>query len=93
MVGIPIRSCVACRRREEQQRLVRLVVAGGEIRVDPEARRPGRGAYVCDRQDCLRAVLRRGAAPLARALRVRPDAVTLEEKAISAAWQARWSDE
>lgn len=70
MVGTPIRRCVACRRHGSKSSLVRLVAADGVIVVDPEAHRPGRGAYLCGREECLDAAFRRNAAQLRRALRL-----------------------
>ncbi|MDQ4071344.1 MAG: YlxR family protein [Actinomycetota bacterium] len=55
----------------------------GELEVDPAARLPGRGAYLCERTECLgEAVRRRG---FARALR-RP--VNIPEKTLD--WIGRW---
>ena len=57
---MPIRTCVACRRRAETSELLRWVVdAEGVARPDREGRRPGRGAYVCRTGDCLRALRKR----------------------------------
>jgi len=50
---VPIRTCVACRRRAEQRELVRFTVDGsGRARPDGRGRRPGRGAYVCPTDAC-----------------------------------------
>jgi predicted RNA-binding protein YlxR (DUF448 family) len=50
---IPQRTCVACRQSREKKDLVRLVRSkDGLVEVDPSARRPGRGAYLCARSDC-----------------------------------------
>ena len=69
----PIRTCVGCRGRAEQQSLLRLCVADGRVVADARRRLPGRGAYVHYRRECLEAGLRRGG--IARGLRraVRPD--------------------
>ena len=42
----PVRTCVGCRARADQATLLRVVVAGGVLVVDPERRLPGRGASV-----------------------------------------------
>ena len=39
--------------------LRRLVLAGDRVEVDPEQRRPGRGAYVCDAACARDAISRR----------------------------------
>jgi uncharacterized protein len=92
-VPIPVRRCLACRRREARDRLVRLVVADDAIAVDPLTRRPGRGAYICAQQDCLDVALRRDGAALVRALRVDREQVTMNEQAIRQHWRtARRND-
>lgn len=66
----PIRTCVACRRRRPQHELVRVAATPEGVRLDPERRRPGRGAYVCPEAECLAAARRREGRTLRRALRV-----------------------
>lgn len=62
----PERTCVGCRTRRPQGELVRLVAAGGRV-VPAQPGAPGRGAYVCPRQECVEAADRRRA--FARAFR------------------------
>lgn len=73
----PIRRCVACRRTAPKRFLVRLVVARGDVAVDPGARAPGRGAYLCGRAGCTDLALRRGGLLLRRALHA-PDGVSVD---------------
>ena len=54
--------------RAAKSDLLRLVAAGGEILPDPQARLPGRGAYLHSSQACFEQAQRRRAFP--RALRV-----------------------
>ena len=63
----PMRTCVGCKERAEKSSLLRLVVVGDVIQPDPQARLPGRGAYLHPSQACLDLALRRRAFP--RALR------------------------
>jgi predicted RNA-binding protein YlxR (DUF448 family) len=50
----PLRSCVACRTTADKRALVRFVrTAEGEILCDPTGRQAGRGAYLCDGQQCF----------------------------------------
>ena len=65
---IPLRSCVGCKVRAAKSSLLRLVVDGDGIVPDPQARQPGRGAYVHPSLACLELALRRRVFP--RALRV-----------------------
>lgn len=48
---VPIRTCVACRRKFPKKELIRFILAGEEIILDERATHPGRGAYLC--QECL----------------------------------------
>lgn len=64
----PIRTCVGCKERAAKSSLLRLVVAGDGIVPDPQARQPGRGAYVHPSLACFELALRRRVFP--RALRV-----------------------
>src|ERR1700719_2572907 len=64
----PIRTCVGCKARAAKSGLLRLVVAGDGIVPDPQARQPGRGAYLHPSLACLELAQRRRVFP--RALRV-----------------------
>ncbi|HWG60072.1 MAG TPA: YlxR family protein [Streptosporangiaceae bacterium] len=59
--------CVGCRVRAAKSDLLRVVVAGNDIVPDPQARSPGRGAYVHPSQECFELAQRRRSFP--RALR------------------------
>jgi predicted RNA-binding protein YlxR (DUF448 family) len=82
--GIPTRMCLACRSTGAKSTLVRFVASQGIVVVDPAARLPGRGAYVCGREECLEQALRRRGAALHRSFR-RSD-LHIDEPAIRAAW-------
>jgi uncharacterized protein len=50
---VPFRQCVGCRTRAEKFRLLRFVRSQqGSWLVDPPAREPGRGAYLCS-PECM----------------------------------------
>ncbi len=56
----PQRTCVACRQGNNQEQLVRYVVApDGTLVVDYRHRLPGRGAYTCISVDCLKTAVDR----------------------------------
>jgi uncharacterized protein len=58
---MPQRTCVGCRETAGREALLRLVRgADGGVRPDPEAKRPGRGAWVHPRAACLELAVRRG---------------------------------
>jgi predicted RNA-binding protein YlxR (DUF448 family) len=55
----PQRSCLACRQTREKNLLLRFVLSpNGEVVPDIESRLPGRGAYTCVSDHCLRAALK-----------------------------------
>ena len=52
---IPLRMCSGCGQHLPKKELVRVVrSAEGELSVDLTGRKPGRGAYLCPKADCLR---------------------------------------
>ena len=65
--GMPVRTCVGCRRKVPQSDLLRVVCAKGRLVPDPARGLPGRGAYVHLTQECVTAALARKA--FGRALR------------------------
>ena len=64
---IPLRTCVGCRKREPRSVLVRLVLEGDRVVVDPRGAAPGRGAWLHPGAHCLETAQKRKA--IARALR------------------------
>jgi uncharacterized protein len=64
----PLRSCVGCKARVAKSSMLRLVAAGNGIVPDPQARQPGRGAYLHPSLACFELAQRRRA--FSRALRV-----------------------
>ena len=76
MVKVPARRCVACRKSGEKRGLLRLVLgSGGVVCPDEAQNRPGRGAYVHRRPECLLASSDAG--KLAHAFRVDRSAVDI----------------
>jgi predicted RNA-binding protein YlxR (DUF448 family) len=73
---VAIRTCVGCRGKDRRDRLLRLVVADGKLRVDVRRRLPGRGASVHPNASCLAQAARKG---LVRALAGKPAALGGEE--------------
>lgn len=52
---IPVRMCIACREGKPKKEMLRIVKsAEGEIRLDFSGKLPGRGAYICDSEACIR---------------------------------------
>ena len=49
----PIRTCISCRSRYNQDDLYRFRLDGANVAVDQDMRGNGRGAYVCLNNKCL----------------------------------------
>ena len=49
---VPQRTCVVCRQKQNKRSLLRLVMDGDQLMVDPSGKRNGRGAYVCQSANC-----------------------------------------
>jgi hypothetical protein len=74
----PIRTCVACRSSDEKSGLVRVVrKPDGGVCIDPTGKQPGRGAYLCRKQECVAAAAKRKG--LERALGTAVPADLIEE--------------
>jgi len=63
-----MRMCVACREREMQKTLIRVVSAQNQLVIDHEQMALGRGAYVHPTAECIENALKRRV--FVRALRV-----------------------
>ena len=58
---VPQRTCVACRKVKAKRELIRLVrVSDGSVEVDTSGKEAGRGAYLCQEQECWEAGLQGG---------------------------------
>lgn len=52
---IPQRTCIACREMQDKKSMLRIVrTASGEIRPDRTGKVSGRGAYICDKPECVK---------------------------------------
>lgn len=50
-----MRTCIACREMKPKSEMTRVVKnADGEIRLDATGKAPGRGAYICRNEECLK---------------------------------------
>jgi len=53
---IPQRMCLGCQEVKAKRDLIRIVRSPeGEFSVDATGKKPGRGAYICPRQECFTA--------------------------------------
>lgn len=54
MKKIPQRTCMGCNEKKDKNMLIRVVKSNdGEINIDKTGKMPGRGAYICDKKECL----------------------------------------
>ena len=52
---VPQRQCVGCRTMREKKELIRVVHSSdGAVSLDFSGRLPGRGAYLCASEECLK---------------------------------------
>lgn len=49
-----MRTCLGCRAVKDKRFLVRFIAKGGALSPDLKGSAPGRGAYVCVDEGCLR---------------------------------------
>ena len=54
MKNIPQRTCISCREKKNKNELIRIVCnKENNINVDINGKMEGRGAYICNKIDCL----------------------------------------
>lgn len=62
MKKIPLRMCVVCRNMKPKAELVRVTkTQDGQIFVDNTKKADGRGAYVCNNNECLQKCIKTNA--------------------------------
>lgn len=55
---VPLRMCMACRERKEKKEMLRIVKNESGIHLDFSGKAQGRGAYLCNSEECLKKLLR-----------------------------------
>lgn len=61
MAHIPERMCIACRQMLPKGQLIRFVLENNSVVTDKTRKKPGRGAYICKKEECIaQAKKRRG---------------------------------
>ena len=56
----PLRACIVCKEQREKNELMRVVrTPEGEIVFDKTGKKNGRGAYLCDKPDCVTKCLKK----------------------------------
>ena len=74
---LPQRTCVGCGTVTSKREMIRVIrTPEGSVLADPTGKKPGRGAYLCAKQECWETGLRKG--KLERALKVAVSAADAE---------------
>lgn len=59
MKKIPQRTCMGCNEKKDKNQLIRIVKNNqGDISIDKTGKKEGRGAYICDKEQCLEKVIK-----------------------------------
>lgn len=79
---VPLRSCIACRRKAPKRDLIRVVrTPEGRLEIDARGKRQGRGAYLCRKWQCCETALQPGR--LSQALKHAVNATEVETLRVS----------
>lgn len=55
----PQRTCMGCNEKKDKNLLIRIVKnQNGEISIDRNGKKEGRGAYICDDEKCLEKLIK-----------------------------------
>ena len=59
MKNKPQRTCMGCNEKKDKNALIRIVKnTDNEISVDKTGKKEGRGAYICNNENCLNKVIK-----------------------------------
>ena len=50
---VPMRMCIACKESKEKKELIRIVKIDEDFTLDFTGKLNGRGAYICNNDDCV----------------------------------------
>ena len=50
---VPMRMCIACKESKEKRELIRIVKNNEDFTLDFTGKLNGRGAYICNNDDCV----------------------------------------
>ncbi len=54
MKKIPMRKCVGCQEMKSKKEMIRVIrTSEGEFLLDATGKKNGRGAYICQNEECL----------------------------------------
>ena len=55
---VPLRTCMACREKKSKKEMLRIVKNESGIHLDFSGKAEGRGAYLCNREECFKKLMR-----------------------------------
>lgn len=65
---VPMRRCIGCMESKPKKELIRIVAvksseegAAEKVILDPSGKAPGRGAYLCPREECFQKAVKKRA--------------------------------
>ena len=55
-----IRTCIACRKKDDKSNLIRIVASSnmGEAKIDTSQKENARGIYICNNSECIKKLLK-----------------------------------
>jgi len=57
----PQRKCIGCNQIKNKDELIRITFNNDELTIDIDQTKPGRGAYLCNTNECLDKAIKRKA--------------------------------
>ena len=52
------RTCIACRKKQDKEELLRIVAINGEATLDKTQKENTRGMYICNNSSCIEKLLK-----------------------------------
>lgn len=75
---VPLRTCIGCRQTRPQRELIRIYInKNSEPELDLQKNKPGRGAYLCPRQECWEKGLKKDKLEYTLKTKIAPEALKL----------------
>ena len=53
-----IRTCIACRKKDDKKNLIRIISENGEAVIDKIQKANTRGIYICNNKECIEKLLK-----------------------------------
>lgn len=53
-----IRTCIACRKKDNKYNFIRIVSENGNAKIDKNGKENARGIYICNDAECIKKLLK-----------------------------------